>query len=523
MRIETRRRTRRRVWWLGAFTYAAAWIALFLASSAYWFLPAGLRLAVLWLVPRRHWWMIALAEWSGILAVSLARGAFQHPLSLLVSTMAPWCVYAATLRLLGRPPGPAPTPATMQRFLMCGLVAAVANAVVLATVHWFDAGLRTDPANVVFLYALGDTVGVLLVAPLIRLLHTQWRGAAVPWSQVFGHGLVVVPLLVTLGLMTLPVERAELYPVMISIFPLFLVAFRYGWRASAVAMALLSAGVYMVDDRLFRIWHPAQLQLLIAAAGFAGLALGISSDALRTQGRALKSTIDMLSTRTRALADATNRIVSQQEEERRRIGSELHDELGQDMTAIATRLRLVERITRDDSTRAQLHSIGELVVDAHAHLRDVIHSLHPLVLDRFGLARALAEGPLREMARDHGVEFECEVAGQLERVPANVATAIYRICQEVTTNCVRHGCGGRMRIRLFMTPDAVGDVVELEIEDEGGRFEMPTGNMGHGLQNIYDRADAIGAEYLFNPDDGHPRHAMHLRILRSALPATEAG
>jgi two-component system sensor histidine kinase UhpB len=501
--------------------YAVAWVALFLASSAYWFLPAGLRLAVLWLAPRRRWWMVAAAEWSGILAVSLARDGFQHPLPLLVTVVAPWCVYAATLRLLGRPPGPAPTPATMQRFLMCGLVAAVANAVVLATIHWFDAGLRTGPANVVFLYALGDTVGVLLVAPLIRLLHTQWRGAAVPWSQVFGHGLVFVPLLVTLGLMTLPVERAELYPVMISIFPLFLVAFRYGWRASAVAMALLSAGVYMVDDRLFQIWHPAQLQLLIAAAGFAGLALGVASDALRTQSRALKSTIDMLSSRTRALADATNRIVSQQEEERRRIGSELHDELGQDMTAIATRLRLVERITRDESTRAQLHSIEELVVDAHAHLREVIHSLHPLVLDRFGLARALAEGPLREMARDHGVEFECEVAGQLERVPANVATAIYRICQEVTTNCVRHGCGGRMRIRVSMSPDAVGDVVELEIEDEGGRFEMPTGNMGHGLQNIYDRADAIGAEYLFNPDDGHPRHAMHLRMLRGALPAAE--
>jgi two-component system sensor histidine kinase UhpB len=520
MRIETRRNTRRRVWWLGAFAYSAAWILLFLASSAYWFLPAGLRLAVLWLVPRRRWWMIALAEWCAILGISFARDAFQHPLALLVATLAPWCVYAATVRLLGRPAGAAPTPTTMQRFLVCGLVAAAANAVVLTGVDWADdGGLRTDAASVLFLYALGDTIGVLLVAPLIRVLHTQWRGSAVPWSQVFGHGLVVVPVLVTLGLMALPVERAELYPVMVSVFPLFLIAFRYGWRASAVAMALLSAGVYVVDDRLFQIWHPAQLQLLIAAAGFAGLALGVASDALRTQSRALKSTIDMLSSRTRALADATNRIVSQQEEERRRIGSELHDELGQDMTAIATRLRLVERITQDEGTRAQLHSIEELVVDAHAHLRDVIHSLHPLVLDRFGLARALAEGPLREMARDHGVEFETEIAGPVERLPANVATAIYRICQEVTTNCVRHGCGGRMRIRLAMSADAVGDIVELEIEDEGGRFDMPTGNMGHGLQNIYDRADAIGAEYLFNPDDGHPRHALHLRMLRGALPA----
>ena len=509
--------------WLGAFTYAVAWIALFFVSSAYWFLPAGLRLAVLWLVPRRRWWAVALAEWCGILAASVARGAFEPTLALLLTTLVPWCVYAAMVRLLARPPGPAPTPTTMFRFLMCGLLAAIANGAALTAIAALTGGgLRTDPANVVFLHVLGDIVGVLLVAPLVRLLHSQYRGAAVPWPQVFGHGLVVVPLLVTWGLMSLPVERAELYPVMIAVFPLFLVAFRYGWRASAVAMALLSAGVYAVDDRLFQVWHPAQLQLLIAAAGFAGLALGTSSDALRTQGRALKSSIDMLSSRTRALADATNRIVSQQEEERRRIGGELHDQLGQDMTAIATRLRLVERLSADAGTRAHLHSIETLVDDAHAHLRDVIHSLHPLVLDRFGLARALAEGPLREMARDHGVEFQCDVAGPLDRLPANVATAIYRICQEVTTNCVRHGCGGRIRIRLSMTQDATSDNVDLDIEDEGGRFEMPTGNMGRGLQNIHDRADAIGAEYLFNPDDGHPRHAMHLRMLRGASPAPES-
>jgi two-component system sensor histidine kinase UhpB len=521
MRIETRRRTRRRVWWLSAFTYAVAWVLLFLASSAYWFLPAGLRLAVLWLLPRQRWWTIAVAEWCGILALSIARDAYQQPSMLLLATVAPWCVYAGMVRLLARPPGAAPTPSTMLRFLLCGLAAASANALVLTGIDRFDhGGLRTGFANVLFLYTLGDIVGVLLLAPLIRLAHGQWRGVAVPWSQVFAHGFVLVPLLVTLGLMSLPVERVELYPVMISVFPLFLVAFRYGWRASAVAMALLSAGVYVLDERLFHLWHAAQLQLLIATAGFAGLALGISSDALRTQGRALKSTIEMLSSRTRALADATNRIVSQQEEERRRIGSELHDQLGQDMTAIATRLHLVGRVTHDAITRGHLHAIEELVVDAHAHLRDVIHSLHPLVLDRFGLARALAEGPLQEMARDHDVDFACEVAGPLERLPPNVATAIYRICQEVTTNCVRHGCGGRMRIALTMVPDATGSTVELRIDDEGGRFELPTGNMGHGLQNIYDRADAIGAEYNFNPESGHPRHAMYLRLEQPA--ATDA-
>ena len=226
----------------------------------------------------------------------------------------------------------------------------------------------------------------------------------------------------------------------------------------------------------------------------------------------------MLSMRTRALADATKRIVSQQEDERRRIGSELHDQLGQDMTAIATRLRLAQRSTDDARVHEGLHAIEQLVADAHAHLREVIQSLHPLVLDRFGLARALADGPLRELASDHAIDYECNTTGPLEGLPTDVAAAVYRICQEVMTNAMRHGCGGHLRIRVAAMPDAQGTVVELEIEDEAGAFAIPTGNMGHGLQNIYDRADAIGGVYRFNPQSGHPRHAMTVRLLHGLPP-----
>src|SRR4249919_4064671 len=166
---------------------------------------------------------------------------------------------------------------------------------------------------------------------------------------------------------------------MLAIFPLFWLSFQYGWRACSVALALLSVAVHMLGvGTLGSAWPLPQLQLLIAASGFAGLSLGVAGDALRTQGKALRNTIDMLSLRTRALSDTANRLVSQQEEERRRIGAELHDQLGQDMTAIATRLRLVERAPDTDAMREGVRSISALVTDAHEHLRDVIQALHPL-------------------------------------------------------------------------------------------------------------------------------------------------
>jgi two-component system sensor histidine kinase UhpB len=251
----------------------------------------------------------------------------------------------------------------------------------------------------------------------------------------------------------------------------------------------------------------------MAAAGFATLSLGISADALRTQGRALKSSIDMLSLRTRALADTANRLVSQQEEERRRIGAELHDQLGQDMTAIATRLRLLARGTDSPDVHEGLRSIDALVASAHDHLRTTIQSLHPLVLDRFGLARALTDGPMAALAREHDIEYACDIDGDVDALPHDVATAIYRICQEATTNASRHGCGGRLHIALTAVDHDVASDVTLRIEDDAGAFDIPDDHAGLGLQNIQDRADAIGAEYTFDPRSGHPRHLLEVRVM----------
>src|SRR3546814_6702633 len=80
-----------------------------------------------------------------------------------------------------------------------------------------------------------------------------------------------------------------------------------------------------------------------------------------------------------------------QEHESRRIGAELHDQIGQDMTAIATRLRIVELTASNPTVLEGLSSISSLVTTAHGHLREVINELHPAVLDRFGLTRRSEE------------------------------------------------------------------------------------------------------------------------------------
>ncbi len=511
-RIETRRDGARRVHWLIAPAYLAAYVLLYSISSLHWFLPAGLRLSVLWLLPRRHWWVTLVGEVIAIVLLAIARGTFQDPLAMLLASFTPWCVYAAIVYTFARPAGLVPSPDSMMRFLLCGLAAAVASGVMLVLINIADDGVPQLPPQMVISFAIGDFTGILMIAPLVRTALAQFGPRREPWRYVLADGLVVMPALVALGLSWLPIHNADLYPLMIALFPLLWLSFRYGWRTAAISLALLSVAVYRLGPGFVGVGPSMQLQLLTSAAGFAALMIGVSGESLRLQGRALTSTIDMLSSRTRALSDAANRLVSKQEDERKRIGAELHDQLGQDMTAIATRLRIVERAHEERDIRQGLRSLSELVADAHEHLRGAIQSLHPLALDRFGLERALSEGPMRELARDHGIAYECRIDGDADALPQDIATAIYRICQEVTTNCVRHGCGGRVSITLTVEPHDGGRDLTLRIDDEGGAFEVPANGEGLGLQNISDRADAIGAEHVFRPENGHPRHLMHVRI-----------
>lgn len=511
--IETHRADPRRWRLLWLVLYPLAWFAFFSLSSLFWFLPAGLRLGTLWLLPRRCWWQMAVVEWVAILSLSLSRDVFESLPGLALSTVLPWCIYALTLRGVGRHGRGTPTREALPRLLVTGVLAATLTAMALTAIDLNDDGILANglPAMLVS-YALGDFGGVVFVVPIMLVISDQFGKERRPWLDIFANGLVVAPLLTILGLGALPQIEAPVYPLMLAMLPLFGIAYRFGWRPGALALGLLGVGVHFATDQITELWGPGQLQLLITAGGCAAILLGVASENQKVQRNALSATVQALSLRSTQLGEAANRMASLQEQERRRIGVELHDQLGQDMTAIATRLRVVERSSLDPVIRQGLASIGTLVGEAHVHLREVINQLHPAVLDRFGLARALAEGPFAEMLRDRGIGYICTVEGNVNNLPDNVASALYRICQEATTNYVRHGCGGSVRIHLAHAPSQHGGDLTLEIEDNAGRLDIDPLRPGRGLLNIRDRAHAIGAQYRFHTESGQPRHTLQLWV-----------
>ena len=498
--------------------YPFAWLGLFGISGMLWYLPAGLRLGTLWLLPRRMWRAMAVIEMATLLMLGLSLG-YESRLGWLAGAILPWCVYAVVLRAIGRHGRGAPAWRALPRLLVAGFAAAVLNSILLTGIDLNDDGsLAAGLPPTLVSFALGDFAGTVLVVPIMLALVEQFGPERRPWPLLAAYGVVLASPAVILGLSLLPSIDAPIYPLALAILPLFLVAYRYGWRPAMMSYGLLCLALTTTTLPHVKQLEPGQLPLLMALVGCAALLIGVATEALRTRRAEMDEVVKTLRTRSAELARAANRMAALQEQERRRIGVELHDQIGQDMTAIATRLRIVELTASNPTVLEGLSSISSLVTSAHGHLREVINELHPAVLDRFGLARAIAEGPFAELLRDRGVLYTSRVQGRVDHLPDNIASALYRICQEAVTNGARHGCGGRMHIRVVLAQSENAAELTLEIEDQAGEIIIDPSRPGRGLLNIRDRADAIGADYRFDPDSGMPRHRVQLWVAMPESP-----
>ena len=184
----------------------------------------------------------------------------------------------------------------------------------------------------------------------------------------------------------------------------------------------------------------------------------------------------------------SGRILTLQDEERRRIARGLHDSLGQYLAALKMNL---------DSLSAANGKLTELVSDCSdivskclADMRTISHLLHPPLLDESGLASAV-RWYVDEFSRRSGIAVSLDVSPERMRLPADSEIALFRAIQEALTNVHRHSGASSVHIRLVLE----GKQVHLEIRDDGkgipqerlNRFAEGTAQTGVGLAGMRER------------------------------------
>ena len=190
--------------------------------------------------------------------------------------------------------------------------------------------------------------------------------------------------------------------------------------------------------------------------------------------------------RARELRASRERVVAAQDAERRRLERDIHDGAQQHLVGLAVQLRLAGTLVARSATRAGTAVAGLRVAaeDTIATLTDLSRGIYPWQLVRAGVGPALAA----TLAADHNlVDLAVDDLG---RLPSEVESALYFCVLEAVQNAAKHAGAGRVRVAT----QRVAGGVELVVTDDGRGFTPAASVAGHGLANMADRAEAIGAD-----------------------------
>jgi signal transduction histidine kinase len=230
----------------------------------------------------------------------------------------------------------------------------------------------------------------------------------------------------------------------------------------------LSVGLRHEGEQL----GPAEERLLADLAAHVGAALASTRLALAVQ-------------RSR------ERLVTALEDERRRVGRDLHDGLGPRLAAAAMKLEAADRMARRDldAGLAVQEEVRAELQQVIAEVRRLVHGLRPTALDQLGLVGALEEQANRLAVRSvpaGGPDVALVVDGEIPELPAAVEVAAYRVASEAMTNAVRHSAASQVIVRL-----EVADQVVVEVVDDG-RGMLDGVSPGIGLTSMHERAAELG-------------------------------
>ena len=272
------------------------------------------------------------------------------------------------------------------------------------------------------------------------------------------------------------------------------------WLCLAMAAAAVISIHFELSETLLawtRPWERYQLDELPGMLLF--LALGLAWFARRRMREARVALAQRLDLeRDLAAALTENRRLSQsmvqlQEEERRSLARELHDELGQHLNAIK-----IDAVTiRDNASSAgtapaRADAIVRVVDRVHAVVRDMTRKLRPAGLDELGLPAALENYVEEWRSRSPGVDVALSFDGDLEQLGEAINMLTYRVVQESLTNVAKHAAARRVNVGIARDVASTAGTLTIDIVDDGRGAPAHTDGKGLGLIGMRERVEAAG-------------------------------
>jgi len=534
-----------------ALLFAAAYPLLGYIQFYHWLITDGLLFALLWASPRRRWpWLFVAMMLGRVLNGVVSNDLVNHGHGAVLGYWKDWTAFVLgcllepfliapgvlALQRWGVVPGVLVDARAIARLHMAAAVSAVAVVakdvlyvindgfiadVTLYVIHGAVPLGQPGSWELVLRFAIknfmGCFVGILLIAPVtFWAISVDDRVGSVQVLRDTQRSVLPVALLfLLLGTVVRSAPLAEVLRLLL-LAVIAVAAVREGWRGAALAVLTVSIAVAIDDYAGQTATNPIQLQMFIAISGAMGLMFGAAIDEMRRQRRQL----DEAQTRTLALAgelaNAAAGNLRAEERERHRIAGELHDEFGQNLTALQTYMQVL----RDDLHRIDKSGTVDRLLDIIRSMRHnisgVLERLRPAALDELGLFGAIDRGTPRQLAQGASLDLDVVIEGDarlLSLLDDAHRIAAYRLAQESITNIVRHAHAtcARVRLRIERRSGMLWLFVEVCDNGIGGVAHL---RQGHGLTTMQDRVTALGGRLHLS--DLHPGLRVHA-LLRQSL------
>lgn len=278
------------------------------------------------------------------------------------------------------------------------------------------------------------------------------------------------------------------------------------WRAQVleISQQLSAANAKILSDEnslLAARFQALEVRLvwMVALALTAGVLISVVSGwyilRLERQGR---QRYQALARSRLELEGLSARLVEVQEQERRSISRELHDEVGQSLGALLVEVgQLAKLIPGEDRvTQAQIAHIKSVAENSVKSVRDIALLLRPPMLDDLGLVPAL-EWQAREVSRRSDTEVDVHSEGVSESLPDEIKVCIYRLVQEALNNAASHSSAKHARV----TVNQHADKMDVEIADNGSGFD-PARSRGMGILGMEERVRRLGGTFTVESQPG---------------------
>ncbi len=232
-------------------------------------------------------------------------------------------------------------------------------------------------------------------------------------------------------------------------------------------------------------------------------ATGRILDGAKDQPRSLQGVMDDITSRKRSETERIEllrRLAMAQEDERRRISRDLHDQVGQSVTGLSLGLKALEG--EGGISPSRVRSLQALVAEIGRDIHRAAADLRPSALDDLGLLRAL-QALAANCAETSGLRIDVQAAGSDGRLSSEIDTVIYRLVQEALTNILKHADASAVSVLL----DRTADQIRVIVDDDGIGFNVDSSvNIGGapqlGLSGMHERLALVGGRMTIESDAG---------------------